>query len=161
MKRCIQCKGTDLRHTEETVDVRVPTAGSELEVRVSGVSTTRCGTCGESYLSGPDLERADLLAAAEAMRRGVHDGVTLKFIRKALGLRATELGELLEVSAETVSRWENGHRIAERSVWNTLADLVADELAGVTTTRDRLRGFAEPRVPKTPVRLALSGAGAK
>jgi hypothetical protein len=65
------------------------------------------------------------------------------------------------VSAETVSRWENGHRAAERSVWNTLADLVADKLAGSTTTLDRLRALSEPRIPKQPIRLRLGLAGAK
>jgi hypothetical protein len=36
------------------VDIHVQTARGELEVRVSGVSTTRCvGACDESYLSGP------------------------------------------------------------------------------------------------------------
>ncbi len=98
---------------------------------------------GTESLRGYARSIESLLAAAEAMRRGVHDGVTLEFIGNALGPRAVDLGEMIEVSAETVSRWENGHRTAERSVWSTLADLVADELAGVTTTPDRLRGFAE------------------
>jgi DNA-binding XRE family transcriptional regulator len=143
------------------VEVRVPTASGPFVVRVSGIPAVKCDGCGESFLNGPDLGRAELLASGEAIARGVRDGPTLKFVRKALGLRAAELGELLDVSAETLSRWENGHRVAERSVWNTLADLIADKLAGVTTTVDRLRALAEPRLPKQPVRLKLGLAGAK
>jgi DNA-binding XRE family transcriptional regulator len=160
MKHCIQCNGIDLRYAEETEDVRVPTAGGDLEVFVSGVSVTRCSTCGEAYLKGPDLERASLIASAEAIRQGVRDGPTLRFIRKALGLRTAELGELLGISAEAVSQWENGQRAAERSVWITVGDLVSDELAGVTTTFDRLRTFAEPRMPQAPVRVPLGLVGA-
>jgi len=155
MKRCAACRSDDVRETEETVDVRVPTASGVFVVRVSGIPAAKCGACGESFLSGPDLGRAELLASAEAIARGVRDGPTLKFVRKALGLRAAELGDLLDVSAETVSRWENGHRVAERSVWNTLADLVLDRISGATTTVDRLRSLAEPRLPKRAVRVKL------
>ncbi len=105
--------------------------------------------------------RPELLAGAEAIGRGHRDGATLRFVRKALGLRAAELGGLLEVSAETVSRWENGHRAATPSVWNTLADLVADRLTGATTTLDRLGTRGGSRLPKQPVRLKLGLAGAK
>ncbi len=161
MKRCAVCRSDDLRETRETVDVSVPTDAGPFRVRVSGVSTAKCGSCGESFLSGPDLGRAELLAGAEAIARGLRDGATLKFVRKALGLRAVDLGELLDVSAETVSRWENGHRSAERSVWNTLADLVRDKLGGSTITLERLKALAKPRIPRQPVRLRLDLAGAR
>ncbi len=161
MKRCERCRGADLRDVEETVVVRVPAAAGGLEILVSGVSAAKCAACGVSYLSGPDLERADLVAAAEAMRRGVREGPALRFARKALGLRATELADLLDVSAETVSRWENGHRLAERSVWNTLAGLVGDALEGSTATCDRLRAFAGSQTPRRPIRLRLGPSRAE
>ncbi len=156
MKRCAACGSDDLRETTEAVDVVVPTSSGPFRVRVSGVNAVRCARCRESFLSGPDLGRAELLAGAEAIARGLRDGATFKFVRKALGLRAVELGELLDVSAETVSRWENGHRAAERSVWNTLADLVADKLGGKTGTLDRLKAPSRPRVPTQPIRLRLA-----
>jgi hypothetical protein len=52
------------------------------------------------------------------------------------------------------------HRAAERSVSNTLADLVADRLQGTRTTLDRLAA-PQLRIPKEPVRLSLAVAGAK
>lgn len=160
MKRCASCRSSDLREAREAVEVRVPSSPEALLVRVTGVSAVRCGGCGESFLNGEDLGRAELLAAAEAMARGLRDGGTFRFIRKALGLRAAELGDLLDVSAETISRWENSHRAAERSVWNTLADLVADKLQGTRTTLDRLAA-PKPRIPKEPVRLRLFASGGK
>ncbi len=160
MKRCASCRSDNLRETKEAVEVRVPSTPEPLVVLVTGVSAIKCGSCGESFLSGPDLGRAELLAGAEAMTRGLRDGGTFKFIRKALGLRAADLGNLLDVSPETISRWENSHRAAERSVWNTLADLVSDKLHGKKTTLDRLTA-PEPRIPKQPVRLKLAMEGAK
>ena len=160
MKRCAMCRSDDLRETTEAVEVAVPTDSAPFRVRVSGVASVKCGSCRESFLDGPDLARAELLAAGEAIARGLRGGATLKFVRKALGLRAVELGELLDVSAETVSRWENGHRAAERSVWNTLADLVTDKLGGKTATLERLKAPAKPQIPKQPVRLRLV-AGAR
>jgi DNA-binding XRE family transcriptional regulator len=150
---------SDVREIKEAVEVRVP-APEPLIVRVTGVSAIKCGACGEAVLNGADLGRAELLAGAEALARGLRDGGTFKFIRKALGMRAAELGDLLDVSPETVSRWENGHRAAERSVWNTLADLVADRLEGTDTTLARLKA-PKARIPKQPIRLRLAAAGAK
>jgi DNA-binding XRE family transcriptional regulator len=156
MKRCAVCLSNDLREAPGIVDVSVPTASGPFHVRISGVASVKCGNCGESFLSGPDLGRAELLAGAEALARGLRDSQTFKFVRKSLGLRAADLGELLDVSAETVSRWENGHREADRSVWNAVADLVVDKLAGTTTTLERLRAHGSPRVPKRPVLLRLA-----
>jgi hypothetical protein len=139
MKRCVSCRSRDVREVREVVEVRVPSSPEPLVVRVTGVSAIKCGGCGESVLSGADLGRSALLAGAEAMAR---------------------IGTLLDVSPETISRWENGHRAAERSVWNTLADLVADRLDGTDTTLARLK-VPRPSIPKQPVRLKLGMAGAK
>lgn len=160
MKWCVSCRSSDLRETKGAVEVRVPSSPEPLVVRVTGVSAVKCGACGELVFSGADLVRSELLAGAEAMARGLRDGGTFKFIRKALGMRAAELGSLLDVSPETISRWENGHRAAERSVWNTLADLVTDRLQGTETTLTRLT-VPKPRIPKQVVRLSLGTAGAK
>lgn len=81
------------------VDVIVPTDSRPFRVRVSGVSAVKCAGCGESFLSGPDLGRAELLAGAEAIARGLRAGTTLKFVRKALGLRAVELLMLTTIRA--------------------------------------------------------------
>jgi len=86
MKRCLSCRTADLRETKEAVEVRVPWSPEPLLVRVTGVSAIRWG---ESFLSGPDLDRAKLLAGAEAMARGLRDGGTFKLIRKTLGQRAS------------------------------------------------------------------------
>jgi transcriptional regulator with XRE-family HTH domain len=46
-------------------------------------------------------------AAANTGSLRLVSGAELKFARKALGLRQTELAEYLGVEPETISRWEN------------------------------------------------------
>jgi DNA-binding XRE family transcriptional regulator len=156
MITCTSCGSMDLSPAEETLELQVPGATGRLRVLVEGVGAIRCAGCGESFTSGPDQERAELAAAAEAIRAGLRHGRTFGWTRRALGLRATDLAALLDVSAETVSRWENGHRAVDRSVWNTLADLVEDRLAGRTVTADRLRQRA--RRPEAPLHVRLRPA---
>jgi YgiT-type zinc finger domain-containing protein len=156
MKTCAICKSTLLRPIEESVAIHVPGDKGGVRVTVDGVRATRCEACGEVYTDGPDLGRAEVLAAFEAVRAGLRDGPTLNWARRALGLRASDLADLLDVAPETVSRWENGHRRADRSVWNTMADLLANAAEGKTATVDLLR--QEARVPRAPLHVVLGPA---
>ncbi len=156
MKTCASCGSTTLQPFEESLEIHVPGDKDGLRVIVEGVRATRCEACGEVYTDGPDLGRAEVLAALEAVRAGLRDGPTLNWARRALGLRAADLADLLDVAPETVSRWENGHRSADRSVWNTLADLLANAVDGKTETLDLLRQKA--RLPKAPLRVVLRPA---
>jgi YgiT-type zinc finger domain-containing protein len=156
VKSCAICKSNRLRSFEDSVEVRVPGHRSSLRVIVEGVRASRCDACGEVYTDGPDMGRAEALAALEAVRVGLRSGPTLNWARRALGLRAADLAELLDVAPETVSRWENGHRSADRSVWNTVADLLANAVEGKTSTQDLLRQEARP--PRAPLRVVLRPA---
>ena len=156
MTKCAICKSTRLLTIDESVEIHVPGDKDGLRVIVDGVCATRCEACGEVYKDGPDLGRAEVLAALEAVRAGLRDGPTLNWARRALGLRAVDLAELLDVAPETVSRWENGHRSADRSVWNTLADLLANAVEGNTATLDLLR--QKSKLPKAPLHVVLKPA---
>ncbi len=71
-------------------------------------------------------------------------GAALKFVRHTLGVKQTELAELLGFKAETLSRWENGERPVPRLVRVVLANIVIDRMQGDQQTLDRLRGAHEP-----------------
>jgi DNA-binding XRE family transcriptional regulator len=88
--------------------------------------------------------RFELLVAAELVKRGLRSGALFKFMRKALGMKATELAEAFHVAPETVSRWENGQREVDWPEFMLLGFLVDDKLAGRTTTLSRLKALAEP-----------------
>lgn len=56
-----------------------------------------------------DLGRLELQAAiAVFSQAGSINGDELRFARKAMGLRQPDLAALLDVTTETVSRWETG-----------------------------------------------------
>ena len=117
-----------------------------------------CAACGERYYDAKDLIAAEEAVTRELVARGIRDSAIFKHLRKAVGLKASELADLLGVTAETVSRWENGHNEADRAVWATLDQLVEDHYARRSTTLDRLKGFAKTTVPKRPVSLTLARA---
>jgi DNA-binding transcriptional regulator YiaG len=58
---------------------------------------------------------AKLLAvAAELARRGELPAEAFRFVRRILGMKAAELAEILNVTAQTISRRENGKQAIER-----------------------------------------------
>ena len=76
-------------------------------------------------------------------------------MRAAVGLKGLELARLLQVTPESLSRWENGKREVDRSAWILLADLVIDHVAGTKGRRERLEAMAtSQKLPKT-VRVNL------
>jgi YgiT-type zinc finger domain-containing protein len=156
MKRCPLCKSTDLHQVEQSHAVTVPLRAGPLRIVVTGIPAVRCSACGEGTLDLAELSRAELMAAAEVANRGLREGGAFRFMRKATGLRAAELADLLDVTEGTVSRWENDHAPVDRAAWAALAAVVTEKLAGESTTLDRLRASKDPRGGAGPVRLRLA-----
>jgi DNA-binding transcriptional regulator YiaG len=72
---------------------------------------------GTPLLSSEQLEQLELRAAITVLVSvELVSGAELKFARKAMGLKQTDLAEHLGVTAETVSRWENGAEAFKRTV---------------------------------------------
>lgn len=84
-----------------------------------------------------ELGRFELLAAAALARHGVCTSEAFKFIRKSLGMRATDLGAVLGVAPETISRWET---------------------ASATSTGTRSPCWASSRSPRPEADRALRSA---
>jgi transcriptional regulator with XRE-family HTH domain len=94
------------------------------------------------------------------VEHGASDGAAFKFMRKAIGMKATDLAALLGVAAETISRWETGQREVDRTALAALAGLVVDELEGHTKVISILRALQNPRKPPKSIRIGAS-AGTK
>lgn len=142
---CIECKGTDFKRAPFPDEVRVGD-------RVFSVTlwAQRCTKCGEMQIPSDEMARAELAAARALTDAGEVSGEAFKFIRHALGFTATALADELGVNAKTISRWEKGEVAVDPLAWLAVAGLVADELEGRTTTRDRLRAVRErPGLAKT------------
>jgi DNA-binding transcriptional regulator YiaG len=108
-----------------------------------------CGKCGEAIVALDELDRFTLAVAVALAQSGAHSGDAIRFMRKAIGLSATALAELLDVSMETISRWEHGERNAPLPSVATLGAMVIDHAAGSTATADRLRALRKgPRLAK-------------
>lgn len=89
-----------------------------------------CGTCNNVLgISIPDMPG---LIAAAAITRALSpyklSGSEIKFLRKAAQWKQKDLADALEVSAETVSRWENGEPIGSTNE-RILRILVTSELS--------------------------------
>ena len=76
---------------------------------VDSVIEERCDECG--VVVGREIPDFDGLVAAVAVSRALHPlklrGEELRFLRKALEVSAKELAEIIGVTQETMSRWEN------------------------------------------------------
>jgi len=149
MQNCAQCGGPTTRTKKEQARVVL---GSTFVVRAPAFV---CKTCRAVFTSGEVLQRVDVEVASVLASKGDVNGESLRFMRKALGLRAFELAALLDVTAETMSRWEHDQRSVDLSAWILVGGLVLERAGRPTDTLRRLLATKKPtKLPKT-VRLAL------
>lgn len=151
MKRCVQCDHSPLVDGER--EEAIPVGPRRF---VATLPVKECPACGESYIASADLARFEEAVARALVEMGDDSPEAFRFLRKTVGLPAVRLAELLAVTPETISRWENGKRPVERRALALLQALVMDYAAGSTATLDRLRALAGRRKRKPrAVRVAL------
>ena len=138
--RCTTCGSRKLPLVDYLFKARVAGVPFETVIRAQ-----QCQNCGEAFLPEDALGSFEVSAALELARAGVVTPEALRFMRKIAGLRAVDLAELLELTAEHVSRMENGRAPADRRTVALLAAMLEDKAAGATRTVDQLRALARPR----------------
>ena len=114
-----------------------------------------CPVCGEKVIDGPLLLQKEREVAAALAREGPIDGDSFRFMRTTLRLRAADLAALLDVTPETISKWENGKNPVLRTAWLVVADMAfenADE-DGRHPLRERLQSLAKGKRARKRVRL--------
>ena len=94
----------------------------------AGVPHVRKLPDGREVLSSDQIKRLEHRAAITVLESVDIGGQELRFARKALDISQVELGSLLGVSAETVSRWEQGNENFKRAVQLAVADLLKGSL---------------------------------
>ncbi|MDB4997961.1 MAG: helix-turn-helix domain protein [Myxococcaceae bacterium] len=156
MTKCASCEGRLARtRIEEILEVANRRFVAKLPARV-------CRSCDKTYIDAKALERLELEVACELARRGPACGETFRYLRKALGMRALELAELLDLTAETVSRWENDQRSVDGPAWIALGSMVLEKARQSTSTLERLRALKAPATKSArprPVRIVVAGSG--
>ncbi len=139
-KKCHECGSTKLKEQSKGLHL-------ELDVGTFAMPDAPalvCQNCGTSSTNAKYLEAFELIVAGFLAQHGAATPNTFRFMRKAVGLGAGELAELLDVTRETVSRWENGKQPLERRALAIVGGLVLDRIDGKTQTADRLRALRQP-----------------
>jgi DNA-binding transcriptional regulator YiaG len=113
---------------------------------------------GELSVSLEHARAAELAIAAALATEGPLDGESFRYMRGALGIEARRLAELIGVSAETVSRWENDVSPVSRAAWLMLGTLVMERAGRGPGSLERLQHLAEGEPPPKDVRLTLDRA---
>ncbi|MEC7521653.1 MAG: type II TA system antitoxin MqsA family protein [Myxococcota bacterium] len=110
-----------------------------------------CDACGEALITAAQRTRYELRAVALILRDGrkVSPSV-LRAARRALGLKQSELAQLLETTDSTISRWENGKEPARRPVQMALAHLASDVERGVLDLEAALELARTSQPPEPP-----------
>jgi putative zinc finger/helix-turn-helix YgiT family protein len=114
-----------------------------------------CPVCGEKIVAYEDLHPVNLAVAKTLAKEGPIDGPSFRFMRKTLCMKATDLARLLDVTPETISKWENDKTPVLRSAWMVLTEMVLDEAEKRSRTlmRDRLADLAKGKRTRKHVRL--------
>lgn len=153
LTRCTECGSDRLVEglEQDTLTLAEQTFTAE-------VPAVRCEACGAVFFDGPALGDFERAAARELAQRGPATAETFRFMRKAIGMRAADLAEMLDVTPETISRWETGKLPMSRTTWLTLSSLVLD-YEGTTA---RLRAAeGGPGIAKAVIRLDLPRAASR
>src|SRR5205814_1186841 len=120
------------------------------------VPARKCKSCGELLISGPGLAAFERAITLDLARGGEVGPEGFRWLRKAAGLKAVRLAELLDVTPMQVSRWENGRKPLERRAV-ALVSALALEVEGKAATRAVLEAHATQKKVPSSVRLDVSG----
>ncbi len=134
--KCGKCGG---RTRRKRVTHTLTVSGVEL---TGEVAQDACAKCDEATMELAELGRFEVAAAAALARHGVCTGESFKFIRKTLGMRAADVGVVLGVAPETISRWETGQREVDRHVFAMLGELAIAKAEGRPSPAERFKALA-------------------
>lgn len=122
--RCPTCHERELQDGSTKLHSEV--AGQNFSAEASALV---CPNCGESLVDGKVQERFELEVAWK-LAFGPPAGEPFRFMRKALGLKADTVADLLQTTPETVSRWETGKIRMDAKAYALMAMMILDRRRG-------------------------------
>ena len=107
MPMCTECGATVVK-TTILPEYEIDLGGLRVKL-VNAVIREVCEACGDATIEIPDIGGlARVAAMARALLPLRLNGEEIRFIRKALDMNGREFAQAMELTPETVSRWENG-----------------------------------------------------
>jgi putative zinc finger/helix-turn-helix YgiT family protein len=118
-----------LSRKKATVDQPFLLTWSDLpNVYVAGIQYEECSSCRKVAGVFPQLlNLSETLTRIIAQKPTPLSGPEIKYLRKHMRKKAADFAKLTGVSAEQVSRWENGHNLPERSADKLIRLLATDQ----------------------------------
>jgi hypothetical protein len=103
-----------------------------------------CSACGD----------ADRAVARYLAQHGPANGETFRYMRRAIGIPAKRLAELLGRTPEALSRWEHETQTIDPLAWALLGAIVLEDVAGRADTIARLDSMRKKTKPAKTVDVA-------
>jgi DNA-binding transcriptional regulator YiaG len=146
--RCPRCGKTSF-------EVATYAARRDLDGRhfIADVPARKCSSCGELLVSGPGLGTFERAITLDLARGGQVGPEGFRWLRKAAGLKAVHLAELLDVTPMQVSRWENGRKPLERRAVALVSALALEQAERKAATHAVLEALAAGKKLPKNVRL--------
>lgn len=151
MSKCSACKKGELHPSKTEMKFVV----GEYTF-VATVPADACRKCGEAIVHIDDWGRAEQAVARWLIANGQPSGQATRFLRKVVAIQAKEIARLLDVTPETVSRWEAGTQSLPHSVWAAVTTIALDALEGKPGLRERLAGLHSTRPVDAPIVLNVA-----
>jgi putative zinc finger/helix-turn-helix YgiT family protein len=142
---CIQCGG---KLTAKRENYRYTACGLS-NVTLIGVDVRRCAKCGDHEVVIPRIEELHRVLAAAVVRQASRlTKDEIRFLRKYLGYSGVDFAKVVGVSAETISRWENGKEKMGSSAEKLVRMLVVHTQPTRHYPIETLATITEERSPK-------------
>jgi putative zinc finger/helix-turn-helix YgiT family protein len=99
------------------------------DVYISGIHYEECNLCHKVAGCFPALSNlSETLTKTIIQKPSVLTGPEIRYLRKYLGKKNADFAQVIGVTPEQVSRWENGHNPPEKSADKLMRLLVADQM---------------------------------
>jgi putative zinc finger/helix-turn-helix YgiT family protein len=134
LKKCVMCGQEACERARVSRERTV--GGVAFSMELEG---DRCANCGETYYDLQAMGQFEQAVAYKLAELGIAAGDSFKILRRRLELRAADVAEMLDVTPETISRWERGAVPVDKAAFLVLAAIYLEKHEGEHRMIDRLR----------------------
>src|SRR4051794_11442708 len=112
-KKCGHCGQRTVALANEPYSIQIDHDGRKYQVNIPSLALPKCSNCGTISL---DHEATEAIDAAFRRLAGLLTPEQIREGREQLGLNQQEFADKLAISVSTLSRWETGAQIQQRSL---------------------------------------------